>query len=96
MCIYKMEGCENMGIPEIVAGIILIICSIVIILVVLAQESKEQGLTSAIGGGYNESFYENNMSRTKDAKLSRFTKVAATLIFIITLAMNVMVNFTSK
>lgn len=84
-----------MGIPEIVAGAVLILCSIVIILVVLAQDSKDDGLTSAIGGGYNESFYENNMSRTKDAKLSRFTKVAATLIFIITLALNVIVNVTS-
>ena len=45
---------------EIVAGVILILASIVIILVVLVQESKEQGLTSAIGGGYNESFYEGN------------------------------------
>ncbi|MBP3271159.1 MAG: preprotein translocase subunit SecG, partial [Ruminococcus sp.] len=77
---------------EIVAGIILILCSVIIILVVLAQDTKDDGLTSAIGGGYNESFYENNMSRTKDAKLSRFTKVAAALIFIITLAMNVIVN----
>ena len=33
---------------EIVAGVILILASIVIILVVLVQESKEQGLTSAI------------------------------------------------
>lgn len=77
---------------EIVAGVVLIICSIVIILVVLAQESKDDGLTSAIGGGYNESFYEGNKSRTKDAKLSRFTKISATLIFIVTLAINVIAN----
>lgn len=83
-----------MGTIEIAAGIILILCSVVIILVVLAQENKDDGLTSAIGGGYNESFYENNMSRTKDAKLSRFTKISAVLIFIITLALNVIVNVT--
>ena len=81
-----------MGTIEIVAGVLLILCSVIIILVVLAQDSKDDGLTSAIGGGYNESFYENNMSRTKDAKLSRFTKIAATLIFIVTLVMNVIVN----
>lgn len=83
-----------MGTIEIAAGIILILCSVVIILVVLAQENKDDGLTSAIGGGYNESFYENNMSRTKDAKLSRFTKISAALIFIVTLALNVIVNVT--
>lgn len=83
-----------MGTIEIAAGIVLVLCSVVIILVVLAQDSKDDGLTSAIGGGYNESFYENNMSRTKDAKLSKFTKVAAALIFIVTLALNVIVNIT--
>lgn len=83
-----------MGTVEIAAGIVLILCSVIIILVVLAQENKDDGLTSAIGGGYNESFYENNMSRTKDAKLSKFTKVAAALIFIVTLALNVIVNIT--
>ena len=83
-----------MGTIEIAAGAVLILCSIIIILVVLAQESKDDGLTSAIGGGYNESFFENNMARTKDAKLSRLTKVAATLIFIITLALNVIANLS--
>lgn len=81
---------------EIVAGAILILASVIIILVVLAQESKEQGLTSAIGGGYNESFYEGNKGRTKDAKLSKFTKISAALIFIITLAMNIIVSFSGK
>lgn len=33
---------------EIIAGILLILASLVIILIVLVQESKEQGLTSAI------------------------------------------------
>lgn len=77
---------------EIIAGAVLILASLVIILVVLAQDSKEQGLTSAIGGGYNESFFEGNKSRTKDAKLSRFTKVSAVIIFIVTLALNVLVS----
>ncbi|MBQ9374832.1 MAG: preprotein translocase subunit SecG [Ruminococcus sp.] len=75
---------------EIVAGILLIIASLVIILIVLAQESKDQGLTSAIGGGANESFYDKNMGRTRDAKLSRFTKIAAIVFFIVTLAVNVL------
>ncbi|MCD8095856.1 MAG: preprotein translocase subunit SecG [Ruminococcus sp.] len=91
-----MKGRENqMSIAEIVAGALLIISSLVIILVVLAQDSKEQGLTSAIGGGYNESFYEGNKSRTKDAKLSRFTKIAAVIICVVTILLNVLSNFSS-
>jgi preprotein translocase subunit SecG len=93
---YARKGVKNMHWIEIVSGVVLIIASLVIILVVLAQESKEQGLTSAIGGGYNESFYEGNMSRTKDAKLSKLTKVSAALIFIITIAMNIVVSVLGK
>ena len=72
-----------MSVIEIVAGALLIVASLVIILVVLAQDTKEQGLTSAIGGGYNDSFY------TKDAKLNRLTRISAILIFVITLAVNI-------
>ncbi len=83
-----------MGIAEIVAGSVLILASLVIILVVLAQDSKDDGLTSAIGGGYNSSFYEGNKGRTKDAKLSRFTKVSAVLLFVVTLALNIISSFS--
>ena len=75
-----------MSVIEIVAGALLIVASLVIILVVLA---KEQGLTSAIGGGYNDSFYGKNGSNTKDAKLNRLTRISAILIFVITLAVNI-------
>ena len=77
-----------MSVIEIVAGALLIVASLVIILVVLAQDTKEQGLTSAIGGGYNDSFYGKNGSNTKDAKL-RLTRISAILIFVITLAVNI-------
>ena len=75
------------------AGIVLIICSLIIILVVLSQDSKDQGLTSAIGGGYNDSFYEHNSKNTKEAKLNRFTRTATILLFLVTLAVNIIINF---
>lgn len=74
---------------EIAAGVLLAIASIVIILIVLVQESKEQGLTSAISGGYNDSFYGKNTARTKDAKLNRLTKICAVILFVVTLAVNI-------
>lgn len=79
-----------MGAIQIAAGIILIICSLIIIFVVLAQDSKDQGLTSAIGGGYNDSFFGKNSKNTRDAKLSRFTRTAAILLFVVTLAVNIL------
>ncbi len=78
-----------MAIWEIIGGALLILCSIIIVAVVMGQETKDQGLTSAIGGGYNESFYGRNMAHTKDAKLSRFTRNTAILMVIITIAMNI-------
>lgn len=81
-----------MSTPEIVAGVLLIIAGLIIIMVVMAQESKEQGLTSAIGGGSNESFYEKNTGRTRDARLSKFTRNAAIVLFLVTLAVNIFAN----
>ena len=78
-----------MSVIEIVAGALLIVASLVIILVVLAQDTKEQGLTSAIGGGYTDSIYGKNGSNTKAAKLNRLTRISAILIFVITLAVNI-------
>ena len=81
---------------EIGAGIVLALCSVVIILVVLVQDSKDDGLTSAIGGGYNDSFYGKNTGNTRDAKLNRMTRNAAIVMFILTIAVSVIHGFLNK
>lgn len=79
-----------MGPIGIICGVLLIISSIVIVFIVLAQDSNDQGgLTSAIGGGSNESFYGRNSSRTKEAKLNRITKICAIVFFVATLIVNI-------
>lgn len=79
----------EIGVIGFVAGILLIIASVVIVLLVLVQESKDQGLTSAIGGGANDSFYEKNMGRTRDAKLSKLTRFFGIVLVVVTLAVNI-------
>ncbi|MGN0601287.1 MAG: preprotein translocase subunit SecG [Oscillospiraceae bacterium] len=79
-----------MSVLEIVAGILLILSSVIIVMLILVQESKDQGLTSAIGGGANDSFYEKNMGRTRDAKLSKVTKIFGIVLIIVTLAVNIL------
>ena len=81
---------------EIGAGIVLALCSVVIILVVLVQDSKDDGLTSAIGGGYNDSFYGKNTGNTRDAKLNRMTRNAAIVMFILTIAVSVIHGLLNK
>ncbi|MBQ2581218.1 MAG: preprotein translocase subunit SecG [Ruminococcus sp.] len=85
-----------MSVMEIVAGSVLILVSLILVLIVLSMESKDQGLTSAIGGGYNESFYGKNGSNTKDAKLGKIARVCSVLLFIVTLAVNIVVSIYFK
>ncbi len=86
----------SMSVMEIVAGSVLIFVSLILILIVLSMESKDQGLTSAIGGGYNESFYGKNGKSTKDAKLSRIARVCSILLFVVTLTVNIVVSISNK
>mgnify|MGYP001252799872 CR=1 FL=1 len=85
-----------MGIFNIVSGILLIIASIFIIVVNLLQETKQQGMTSAIGGGSSDSFYGKNSSRTREAKLVKVTRFMAFLFFGLTLAVNLVPVFLKK
>lgn len=85
-----------MSVMEIVAGSVLLLVSLILVLIVLSMESKDQGLTSAIGGGYNESFYGKNGANTKEAKLSKIARVCAVFLFIVTLAVNIVVSIYNK
>ncbi len=72
-----------MNVYEIVGSILLIITSILTVVAVLLQSSKNGGV-SALGGG--ESFLGKSEGRTIDAKLCRATKVLAIVLFVVTIA----------
>jgi len=74
---------------QIVSGILLLIACVIIILVVLIQDSKDPGMTSAITGSSNDSFYGKNTSRTHEAKMTKFTRAAAVIFFVTTLVVNI-------
>ncbi len=82
-----------MSIYEIIAGAAMLLASLIIVIANLFQETKQPGLSSAIGGGSNESFYGKNSGRSREAKLIRFTGVMTVIFFIITLAMNIIPIF---
>lgn len=79
-----------MSIYEIIGGAVLLLASVIIIIANLLQETKQPGLSSAIGGGSNESFYGKNSSRSREAKLVRFTGAMTVIFFIVTLALNLL------
>ena len=47
-------------------GAILVFASVIIIVTVMLQQSKQQGLSGAIAGGA-DTFFEKNKGRTKEA-----------------------------
>ena len=79
-----------MNVIEIAGGIILLISCVLIVLLSLMQDQKQdQNMTSAITGGTYDSAYSKNEGNTKEAILKRWTKWAAILFFIITLVITI-------
>ena len=61
--------------------IIHVVISLALIIIVLLQHGKQQGLSGAIAGGA-ETFFGKNKGRTIDAMLKKFTAVVAILFII--------------
>lgn len=75
-----------MSIIEIVGGIILLITSLLIIILCLMQDSKQdQNMTSAITGGTYDSAFSKNEGNTKEAIMKKWTKWLTIIFFIVTL-----------
>ena len=68
---------------EIISGVLLIFCSLVIILLVLGQESKGRGLSGVIGGG---EMVEDNRGRFGSSRLAKYTKYAGVAFFVLAVA----------
>lgn len=79
---------------KFVLAFAVIIVSLAIIVAVILQESKSQGLSGAIAGGA-DSFFGKNKGRTVEAKLAKITKVLAVLFFVLALGTSLLVLFTN-
>ena len=64
-----------------------IIVSIALIIVVLLQSGKEDGLSGALTGGNSESYMSKNKRATLDKKLAASTKWLALAFVVVTLAL---------
>lgn len=77
---------------EYILGVVLILISIALIVLVLLQQSKQQGLSGAIAGGA-DTFFGKNKGRTMEAKLEKMTKVLCAAFVILTLATTLLIGF---
>ena len=80
---------------QYVLAILVIIVSLIIIVLVSLQESKQQGLSGAIAGAA-DTFFGKNKGRTMEAQLSKFTKIAGAIFFILAFGSALLVLFTAK
>ena len=71
-----------MGFLRVLLTIMHLLFCISIIIIVLLQSAKQQGLSGIVAGGA-ESFFGKNKGRTIDALLSKYTKIAA-IAFLLT------------
>ncbi|NLP48022.1 MAG: preprotein translocase subunit SecG [Clostridiales bacterium] len=81
-----------MAIHEIILGVLLIISSVLIITVILLQESKTAGLSGAIAGGA-ETFFGKNKGRTMEQRLVKLTKYIAIFFFVLSLSTTLLLLF---
>ena len=69
--------------------ILQLIAALILILVVLFQSGKSQGLSGAIGG-IADSYMSRGKARSVDAKLAKATKWVGAVFIILTLVINCM------
>ena len=73
-----------------VVTILQLLCGLAIILIVLFQSGKSQGLSGAIGG-IADSYMSRSKAKSMDAKLARDTKWVAAMFVVLTLVLDCMV-----
>ena len=83
----------TMTISQWIISIVLMLIAVVMIIIVLFQQSDDDGLSSAIGGSSSayDSYLGKNESRTTSAKLARFTKMLATVFFILVMVLDILI-----
>lgn len=79
---------------EIICGAVVLLIALLIIILCLMQDNKSQdSMTSALGGGFNESFYGQNEGNTREAALAKLTKILGIIAFIIIICMNIVIPY---
>lgn len=77
-----------MSVPAIITTVILVISAVLLIIAVLLQSGKSEGLSGALVGSATESFMGKNKSHTWDAKIARATKWIATIFILSAFVLN--------
>ena len=70
----------------VLMGIFILVC-IALSIVVLMQESKQQGLSGTISGAA-DTYWGRNKGRSMEGKLEKATKICVVLFFVLSVILN--------
>lgn len=83
-----------MSVLEIICGIVMIIASLVIIAVIMLQESKQaNGLDAVTGTSSSDNYLGRNGGNTKEAFLAKLTKILAVVFMVVAFGITLLVKF---
>ena len=85
-----------MGVLEIILGSAVLLASAIITVICLMQEQKPQNATAALTGASNDSFYDKNRGRTKEARLRKVTFWFSIVFFVLILFMDIVIPLLTK
>ena len=75
----------------LVLSVVMIILSVLLCIIILLQSKRSAGLGAIGGGGSGDTYWGKNKGRSMEGKLEKFTKLAAVLIFVLALVLNLKV-----
>ena len=70
-------------------GIIILLVAVALVVTVVLQEGKNNGLSGAIAGGSADTFLGKSKAATKQQNLARLTTVLAIAFVVLVLAMHI-------
>ena len=78
-----------MAILKTILTVVFILICLALTVIILLQEGKSAGLGAISGAA--ETYWGKNKGRSMEGKLEKFTKLAAVLIFVLALVLNLKV-----
>ena len=79
-----------------IVGAVILLISVILIVICMMQEQKPQNATAALTGASNDSFYDKNRGRTKEARLKKITFVCSVILFVLILFMDIVMPLLTK
>lgn len=81
-----------MNILKVILGVIYLVISLFLIIIVLMQESKQQGIS--VITGESESFFGKNKGSSREARLARYTITGSVFFGVIAVILGVLLRIS--